>query len=343
MSGRASSHFVIGSRDSELAMIQARHVRALLCAAHPDNTFEISAHSTSGDRELDSPLAVLAAREPGLFTKDLEKGLATQAFDLVVHSLKDMPTTLPPGLVIASITEREPVEDVLLVAPRHKGVGGFENLPKGAVVGTSSVRRAALLRRAHPHLVQRDVRGNLQTRLRKLDADGGEYDALLLAHAGLKRLGWDERVEAVLDAASWPYGPGQGALGIECRAGDARTLAVVKACTHAPTWERCTAERAFMRGLLGGCQVPIAVNSETRGDGTLFVSGTVLALDGQTSVSGEVEGAAAEAEQLGAALANDLKVRGASAILGRLGADGAARATTYSDAATDGAAEAVAK
>ena len=330
-------------RNSELALIQSRHVKGLLEAAHPSCTFEISAQSTSGDRQLDTPLAVLAAREPGLFTKDLERGLATSAFDLVVHSLKDMPTTLPPGLALAAITEREPVEDVLLVAARHAGCGGFANLPAGAVVGTSSVRRTALLRRAFPHLVQRDVRGNLQTRLAKLDAADGSYDALLLAHAGLKRLGWDDRIEAVLDAVSWPYGPGQGALGIECRAEDERTLAVVRATTHTATWERCVAERAFMRGLLGGCQVPIAVASKhvgAEGGGSLELRGTVLALDGQTVVEGSIEGDASGAEALGAALATRLIGEGAAALLGRdVGEDGSitTRATTYGDAATAGA------
>ena len=227
-------------------------------------------HDLVADQNQTASLDSLAKNNAGLFTKTLEVGLHNRAFDIAVHSLKDMPTTLPAGLVLASITAREDPEDALVVHPDHKGCGGIAKLPKGAIVGTSSLRRAALIRTLHPHVVPEVVRGNLQTRLAKLDAttwDGKtwprHYDALILAAAGLKRLGWQDRIEAPLGADSFPYGVGQGALGIECRGSDHEVIdMLVAACEHGPTASRCRAERAFLRTLQGGCQVPIAVTSK---------------------------------------------------------------------------------
>lgn len=328
-------HFVIGSRSSELAMIQSRHVKALMESAFPDCAFEISSKKTHGDKVLDKPLAVLAGATPGLFTKDLEVGLVSGHFDFIVHSLKDMPTTLPDGLVLAAVTEREDPRDALLVRSEHKGCGGLEGLPDGSVVGTSSVRRAALIRKRFPKLECRSVRGNLQTRLRKLQDPKGPFDALVLAVAGLKRLQWTNRIEAVLE---WmPYGVGQGALGIECRASDTRVLRMLcDATEHSSSAKRCLAERAAMRVLQGGCQVPIAVHSEFENTSSLLrLRGVVLSVDGSVAVEASLQRACtsnADASALGEELGKALLTRGARDILD--GHKDGIRPVTYSTVAT---------
>ncbi|KAI9344231.1 porphobilinogen deaminase, dipyromethane cofactor binding domain-containing protein [Zopfochytrium polystomum] len=305
-SSSSRSSFVIGSRESELAMIQTRHVHALLRAAFPNATFSILGMTTKGDQVLDVALSKIGSKS--LFTKELEIALHDRRVDLVVHSLKDLPTTLPEGMAIGAILEREDPRDAVVVAQRLVKAGKphptLDSFLPGSVVGTSSVRRSAQLKRKFPHLVFQDVRGNLNTRLKKLDAADSPYCALLLAHAGLSRMGWAHRVSQILQPETIYYAVGQGALAIEVRADDAVVLKMVKTLQHRDTFLRCSAERAFMRELEGGCSVPLGVFSEIVSlDGgvaeadngqppstdqrTLHLRGSVTSLDGVTQVEGK--------------------------------------------------------
>jgi hydroxymethylbilane synthase len=302
----------IGSRKSQLALVQTHWVQAELQKAFPDCKFEVHTMSTQGDIILDVPLAKIG--DKGLFTKELEVGMLSRETDLAVHSLKDLPTNLPEGLMLGCVTEREDPADALVVHDKHKAER-LETLPPGTVVGTSSLRRLAQLRHHYPHLSFKDVRGNLNTRLAKLDS--GEYDALILAAAGLTRLGMGDRIHQVIDASISLHAVGQGALGIECRQGDTEILEILKVLEHLPTAQRCYAERAFLRSLEGGCQVPIGVNTVIEGD-QLTLRGIVASLDGQQLVQGSIAGAASEAEQLGNALAAELKGKGAQEILDKI-------------------------
>ncbi len=299
----------IGSRKSQLALVQTHWVKAELQKAFPEVNFEVHTMSTQGDKILDVALAKIG--DKGLFTKELELGMINQEIDFAVHSLKDLPTNLPDGLALAAITERENPADALVLHEKHKGKQ-IDTLPEGAVIGTSSLRRLAQLRHQFPHFTFKDVRGNLNTRMAKLDA--GEYDALILAVAGLERLGMGDRVHQVLPKEVSLHAVGQGALGIECRADDTELIELLKAIEHVPTRDRCLAERAFLRDLEGGCQVPIGVNTEINGD-TLTLTGIVASIDGQKLVKDTVSGAAKNAEQLGNQLAQLLRQQGAQEIL----------------------------
>jgi hydroxymethylbilane synthase len=299
----------IGSRKSQLALVQTYWVKDQLQKAFPDRTFEVHTMSTQGDKILDVALAKIG--DKGLFTKELEVGMLNGDIDFAVHSLKDLPTRLPEGLILGCVTERENPADALVVHEKHKDKR-LETLPEGAVVGTSSLRRLAQLRHHFPHLSFKDVRGNLNTRLAKLDA--GEYDALILAVAGLERLGMSDRIHQAIPAEISLHAVGQGALGIECRADDAEVLELLKALQHQPTADRCYAERAFLRELEGGCQVPIGVNTVLDGD-SLTLTGIVASLDGQKLVKDSVTGPATEAERLGTELAQRLRQQGAQDIL----------------------------
>jgi hydroxymethylbilane synthase len=274
---------VLGSRKSDLALWQALEVLRVCAQGAPrPRALEVRTEAASGDVAQDAALSTLAAGNPGLFTKELEVGLISRAYDLAVHSLKDMPTSLPAGLRLAGVTARDDPRDAVVLPARHAGAGarGLEDLPPGAVVGTSSLRREAYLRRCFPHLRAALVRGNLNTRLRKLDegapaappggsdgAGGAPYDALMLASAGLLRMGWGDRVSSAPSAADCPYGVGQGALGLEAREGDEAALALAREVTHPATALCCLAERAFLRALQGGCQVPIGVATTLEGGG----------------------------------------------------------------------------
>lgn len=307
------SHTVrLGSRKSQLALVQSEWVQAELQKHFPDNTFEIHKMSTQGDKILDVPLAKIG--DKGLFTKELEVGMLNKETDLAVHSLKDLPTNLPEGLVLGCITERENPADALVLHQNHKDKQ-LDTLPPGAVVGTSSLRRLAQLRHHFPYLEFKDIRGNLNTRLAKLDA--GEYDALILAVAGLHRLGMGDRIDQVIPPEISLHAVGQGALGIECRDGDTQILDIIKVLEHEPTKYRCLAERAFLRSLEGGCQVPIGVNTVVDGD-QLTLTGMVASLDGQRLIKDTVVGATAEAEKLGIELAEELKNQGAQDILNEI-------------------------
>lgn len=299
----------IGSRKSQLALVQTYWVQESLQKAFPDRTFEVHTMSTQGDKILDVALAKIG--DKGLFTKELEVGMLNDDIDFAVHSLKDLPTRLPEGLMLGCVTERENPADALVVHEKHKDKQ-LDTLPPGAVIGTSSLRRLAQLRHHYPHLSFKDVRGNLNTRLSKLDA--GEYDALILAVAGLQRLGMAERIHQIIPAEISLHAVGQGALGIECRANDSEVLELLKALEHKPTAYRCYAERAFLRELEGGCQVPIGVNTVLEGD-SLTLTGIVASLDGKTVVKDSVTGLATDAERLGTELAKSLRQQGAQDIL----------------------------
>jgi hydroxymethylbilane synthase len=310
----------IGSRKSQLALVQTHWVQAQLQRHFPDRSFEIHTMSTQGDKILDVALAKIG--DKGLFTKELEVGMLQGETDFAVHSLKDLPTHLPEGLMLGAVTEREDPADALVVNAKHSDKQ-LDTLPAGAVVGTSSLRRLAQLRHHFPHLRFKDVRGNVLTRLDKLDA--GEYDALILAAAGLTRLGLGanpaegqcNRIHQLLPPEISLHAVGQGALGIECRADDEEVLALLQAIAHPPTAQRCAAERAFLRELEGGCQVPIGVNTVLDGT-TLTLTGMVARLDGQQLIKDSLTGAADHAESLGVELAQRLKEQGAQAILAEI-------------------------
>lgn len=302
----------IGSRKSQLALVQTYWVQEQLQQRFSDRKFEVHTMSTQGDKILDVALAKIG--DKGLFTKELEVGMLQGDIDFAVHSLKDLPTRLPEGLVLGCVTERENPADALVVHAQHQG-RQLETLPEGAVIGTSSLRRLAQLRYHYPHLTFKDIRGNLNTRLQKLDA--GEYDAIILAVAGLQRLGMAERIHQVISSDVSLHAVGQGALGIECRAEDSEILELLKALEHQPTASRCYAERAFLRELEGGCQVPIGVNTSLQGD-QLTLIGMVASLDGQRLVKDSITGNATDAEALGIQLAQKLRQQGAGEILAEI-------------------------
>jgi len=299
----------IGSRKSQLALVQTYWVKDQLQKAFPDRTFEVHTMSTQGDKILDVALAKIG--DKGLFTKELEVGMLHGDIDFAVHSLKDLPTRLPEGLMLGCVTERENPADALVVHANHQDKQ-LDTLPEGAVIGTSSLRRLAQLRHHFPHLSFKDVRGNLNTRLAKLDA--GEYDALILAAAGLQRLDMADRIHQIIPAEISLHAVGQGALGIECRNDDNEILTLLKALEHLPTAYRCYAERAFLRELEGGCQVPIGVNTVLDGD-SLTLTGIVASLDGKQLVKDAITGKAEDAERLGTELAQKMREQGAQAIL----------------------------
>ncbi|MBI4780470.1 MAG: hydroxymethylbilane synthase [Oscillatoriophycideae cyanobacterium NC_groundwater_1537_Pr4_S-0.65um_50_18] len=299
----------IGSRKSQLALVQTHWVQAQLQKHFVDRTFEVHAMSTQGDKILDMALAKIG--DKGLFTKELELGMLNGETDFAVHSLKDLPTRLPEGLILGCVTEREDPADALVVHAKHQDKQ-LETLPEGSVIGTSSLRRLAQLRHHYPHFSFKDIRGNLNTRLQKLDS--GEYDAIILAAAGLRRLGMGDRVHQVISPEVSLHAVGQGALGIECRAEDPEILTLLKVLEHQPTAQRCYAERAFLRELEGGCQVPIGVNTTLDGD-SLTLVGMVSSVDGQKFVKGTQTGLATDAEAIGIQLAQQLRSQGATEIL----------------------------
>ncbi|MEA5502647.1 hydroxymethylbilane synthase [Halotia wernerae UHCC 0503] len=302
----------IGSRKSQLALVQSYWVQEQLQKSFPEISFEVHTMSTQGDKILDVALAKIG--DKGLFTKELEVGMLNQEIDFAVHSLKDLPTNLPEGLTLAAITERENPADALVVHEKYKDKQ-IDTLPAGAVIGTSSLRRLAQLRHQFPHFKFKDVRGNLNTRMNKLDA--GEYDALILATAGLQRLGMSDRIHQILPKEVSLHAVGQGALGIECRADDSELISLLKAIEHPETRDRCLAERAFLRILEGGCQVPIGVNTEINGD-NLTLTGIVASVDGQKLVKDTLTGTASNPEALGAELAQMLRQQGAQEILAEI-------------------------
>ena len=302
----------IGTRKSQLALVQTYWVKAELEKYFPNIDFEVEKMSTKGDKILDVALAKIG--DKGLFTKELEEGMLNKETDFAVHSLKDLPTNLPEGLMLGCISKRVDPADALVVHEKHKDKQ-LDTLPEGSVIGTSSLRRLAQLRYHFPHLSFKDVRGNVNTRLAKLDA--GEYDAIILAAAGLQRLSMSDRIHQVIPADISLHAVGQGALGIECRAGDTEILEVLKVLEDADSRDRCYAERSFLRELEGGCQVPIGVNTSIKGE-TLTLVGMVASLDGKQLIKDQVTGNRSDAEQLGKDLANKLRAMGATEILAEI-------------------------
>jgi hydroxymethylbilane synthase len=308
-------HFIIGSRGSKLALWQSEWVRARLLELRPEAEIRIEVIKTSGDVMLNVPLAAIGGK--GVFTKELEEALLAGEIDLAVHSLKDLPTTLPDNLSIAAITEREDAHDALVLREGSAAhINSPVELPRGAIVGTSSLRRQAQLKHLRPDVQIKDLRGNVDTRLRKLD--GGDYDAIILAAAGLRRLGFERRMNAAIGYAEMLPAVGQGALGIETRAGDARTHALVSLLDHAPTRAACTAERALLHALGGGCQVPIAAHAVVNGN-ALRLEALVAALSGEQVIRDVLEDESVhDAARAGETLAARLRARGAETLLAGL-------------------------
>ena len=307
-----STPLVIASRESRLAMWQAEHVQARLKAQNPDRDVRILGMTTRGDQILDRPLAAIGGK--GLFIKELEVAMAEGRADLAVHSMKDVPMEMPEGFVLAAISEREDPRDAL-VSPRYESLAA---LPDGAVVGTSSLRREAQLRARFPHLIIKPLRGNLDTRLRKLD--DGEFDAIILAAAGLVRLGLADRIRARIDPADMLPAPGQGALGIEICEGQPVMQRIADGLADAATAACVRAERAFSRRLGGSCHLPIAGFAVVDGTQQFWLRGLVASVDGSKIIAGECRGDWAQAEILGTALAETLLTQGAAALIDQINA-----------------------
>ena len=302
---------VIGSRGSKLALWQSEWGKARIEALGAGAAVRIEVFKTSGDVMRDVPLSSIGGQ--GAFTKELDLALLDRRVDLAVHSLKDLPTVVPEGLSIAATPEREDPRDALVLrAGADSANASLRGLRRGAVVGTSSLRRIAQLRHLRPDVRVKDLRGNVDTRLRKLDS--GEFDAVVLASAGLRRLGFADRISAAIETDEMLPAVSQGALGLETRADDAETLALVSRLDHAPTRSAVLAERALLRSLGGGCQVPIAAYATLDG-GRLRLEGLVASLDGAEVIRDSFEGDAGDAASVGEALAALMLGRGAGSLL----------------------------
>lgn len=299
----------VATRGSLLARTQTGHVIEALQSIHPGHTFETEIFKTVGDRVLDVALSQIGGK--GLFTKELEEALLENRADLAVHSLKDLPTELPEGLVIGCIPEREDPRDALV---SREGVDLME-LPEGAKVGTSSLRRLAQLRALRPDLQFVSIRGNVDTRLRKMN--DGEVDALIMAAAGLHRAGFGDRITAYLEPEVCLPAPGQGALAVEIRATDGATGQLLAPLHHFPTAQAVLAERALLAKLEGGCQVPIGAHAVLDGD-FLHLEGMIAAVDGSQVLRWEAEGPVHRARALGEQVADALLSRGGQVILDAL-------------------------
>ena len=305
----APRRLVIATRESALALWQAQHVRARLESLYPTSAIELLGVTTQGDRVIDRPLAAIGGK--GLFVKELEVAISEGRADLAVHSLKDMPMEVPDEFTLAAIVAREDPRDAL-VSNRY---ATLQALPDGAIVGTSSLRREAQLRERYPTLKVESLRGNVNTRLRKLDA--GQYDAMILAAAGLKRLGLADRIRALLEPDESLPAPGQGALVLECRADRNDVIAALAALSDLGTVLATTAERAFSRALSGSCTTPLAAYAQWE-EGRLWIRGYVARRDGSEAMRGEREAEVADAagaEELGLGLADEFLARGAAHLM----------------------------
>ncbi|MDD2914376.1 MAG: hydroxymethylbilane synthase [Gallionella sp.] len=306
---QAPARLVIASRESALAMWQAEHIRDRLRALYPQTEVSILGMTTQGDQILDVTLSKIGGK--GLFVKELETALEDGRADLAVHSLKDVPMHLPDGFVLAAIGEREDPHDAFV----SNQYADLATLPAGSVVGTSSLRRESQLRARFPHLNIEPLRGNVQTRLRKLDE--GQYAAIILAAAGLKRLGLGSRIRGIISSEDSLPAVGQGALGIECRADRADVIACLQPLHHPDTAACVLAERAMSRVLAGSCQVPLGGFAEVRND-KLRMRGFVASPDGQRMVHAELTGEIGAPEALGKLVADALLAQGAGEILAAL-------------------------
>lgn len=299
----------IATRQSPLAMWQAEHVQYLLQQQHPGLTVELLPMTTRGDRILDAPLAKVGGK--GLFIKELEIALLEEQADIAVHSMKDVPMEFPDGLELPVICEREDYRDAF-VSGRYDS---FESLPEGAVVGSSSLRRQCQLRALRPDILIRDLRGNVNTRLSKLD--NGDYDAIILAVAGLKRLGMETRITQHLPPELCLPAGGQGAIGIECRSGDEAVISLIRPLNSDETAVTVGAERAMNMRLNGGCQVPIACLAELRNE-HILLRGLVGEPLGGTILRSSHEASRDQFNEIGVAVAEDLLAQGAGRILARI-------------------------
>jgi hydroxymethylbilane synthase len=300
----APRRLTIATRESALALWQAEHVRARLTSHYPGTAVDLLGVTTQGDRVIDRPLAAIGGK--GLFIKELENALREGRADIAVHSLKDVPMDMPDGFVLAAISAREDARDAFV----SNRFDALSSLPPGSVVGTSSLRREAQLRESHPEVRIESLRGNVHTRLRKLDE--GRYGAIILAAAGLKRLGLGTRIRALLDPDVSLPAPGQGALAIECRADRLDLVHALAPLADRGTTLATTAERAFSRALGGSCQTPLAAYAEWQ-EGRLWLRGLLAGRDGRDVLRGEMESAVtdiADAQALGTALADDFLGRG---------------------------------
>ncbi len=300
------SKVVVGSRGSKLALAQTRIVISRLQELAPDMDFSLKTIQTQGDNILDVALSKIG--DKGLFVKEIEKALLDKSIDLAVHSMKDVPTSIPEGLSMGALLEREDPRDALVSSIPCT----LSGLPEGARVGTGSLRRIAQLSAAYPHLRFEPVRGNLDTRIRKMES--GEFSALILAYAGLKRMGWLDKVVQVLSTEICLPAVGQGALGVEVRSDDERMKRLVFALDDRSTHLAVTAERAFLRHVEGGCQVPVGALG-TLYEGELHLEGMIASLDGKTLLRDTEKGSFGEAQAVGIRMAQKLLSRGAGAIL----------------------------
>lgn len=299
---------IIATRSSELALRQAQMVRDALLARGV--AAELKTYTTVGDKRLEVALSAIGSK--GLFTQELEGDLVNGTADCAVHSCKDLPTENPPGLEVIALLPREDARDVLVLGPRAKGATSLATLPQGAVVGTSSLRRRAQLLAQRPDLTVVEHRGNVGTRIRKVQE--GVVDAALLAAAGMHRLGRQQEIGFYLDVPDWLPAAAQGAIAVQVRAGDARMRAMIGALNDAPTMLAVRAERAFLAALEGGCQVPIGASARTEGEG-LVLYGLIAGLKGERVLRGSLRVDAAGPEAAGRALAQALRDQGAGEIL----------------------------
>ncbi len=299
----------IATRKSPLALWQAEHVAKLLKASHPTLNIELVKMITQGDKILDTPLAKIGGK--GLFVKELEQGMLNGDAEIAVHSMKDVPAQLPDGLEISAILSREDPRDAFV----SNTYSTIDDLPQGAIVGTSSLRRQCQLLSMRPDLQIQSLRGNVNTRLQKLD--NGEYDAIILAAAGLIRLGFESRIKTALAVDTMLCAIGQGAIGIECREDDVATKALIECLHDDATATRVRAERAMNYTLEGGCQAPIAGHARINGD-LLILDGLVAEPDGSVIITEQLEGPLEKAEEMGKTIANRLLAGGAKDILDKL-------------------------
>ena len=314
----AKKKVVIGTRGSKLALWQAEWIKSELLKLNPDLSIELNKIKTTGDKILDVPLAKVGGK--GLFVKEIEEALLRGEADLAVHSMKDVPTDFPKGLYLAVICKREDPRDAFITAISNqqsaisdkKKVKSFKDLPQGATVGTSSLRRSSQLLSIRPDLEIMQLRGNLDTRIRKLDE--GQFDAIILAAAGVKRLGWAERITETIEPDISLPAIGQGAIGIECRVDDEFINKLISPLNHDETSVCVRAERACLKKLEGGCQVPIAAHAKLAG-GKLVLDGLVGSVSGDRIIKSHIEGSSKDAESLGLKLAEDLLSKGAKEIL----------------------------
>ncbi len=298
---------VIATRGSKLALWQAEWIKSLLKEIDPDFEVDLNKIKTTGDKILDVPLAQVGGK--GLFVKEIEEAMLRGEADLAVHSMKDVPTDLPEGLHLTAITKREDPRDAFIAG---KGIKSFADLPEGAKVGTSSLRRMCQLLNIRPDIRITQLRGNVDTRLRKLDE--GEFDAIILATAGIKRLGHADRITEMLPTDLSVPAIGQGAVGIECRVDDNFINGLLKQLNHEETSICVRAERAFLKKLEGGCQVPIGAYARLS-EGKLLIEGLVGSVDGKTLIKDRAEGMPEQAESLGTRLAEKMLSAGAGEIL----------------------------